>query len=718
MKHRRFPALFLSLILTFSLAAPAWALEPPVSQPPAEAGEETVYLSLDEFIEKYIEEHSEYYEAFDADAYFAQNYDWCTKEEYMNVMGLDSEEDFKQVMWKRYASYEIYQDDELYQELCEAYDAYILEVYEQRHPGELDSLTTEDLLARQGYTDTLTPAQQYMKDHGLESEDEVRPSLLVAYASKQLDAEEKHVRFLSYQKAYSDKWAEFDADTYFIGNYYGEDTDLQYFESYKASYMEWEGLLTEEDFTEDMFIKYVENNRWLWEMENGKLDQTYVPEPSLVVNGQTYAGNSFTLVDGTSYLASDELSAILGATLETSDGDPAPIRAAAEAAGWDVVWNEYHRQVILLDREKLMTGYIIPYTWEYVPCDFSGYAELTGRLNAAQPGEGRSLRTKASYDVALTLMDSLDGDKTYHFGLDGEMLSRDRVYNLDLTLDLAGLRELLGEALLEDLLSSLSPVDRETLLENLGALRFRAIWDQGEGNLAWNLPILSLLEPSFDPETWFVQNTDPDSLSDMETMTLSDPGALNELLYTILLEECAANDSRWSDGETIYQSFLASKMVLNALAGDVAITRSGDDLVWDLASGMTSLWETVYSFGYYDELPALTDLFREFTCRLTVATDGTTTAEVSIRPDMEAIAQASASEWDSPMETAVTAFLLNMVDFRYTAQGQSKGGTGTAHMEFQLKNQFKLAVDVKSEARGSDDLPLTQPPEDSPVQGL
>ena len=62
--------------------------------------------------------------------------------------------------------------------------------YAAAHPGELEALTTEQLLQWQGYTETLTPAQQFMEDWALDSEDEIRLNLLWDYVYDRGEVEE------------------------------------------------------------------------------------------------------------------------------------------------------------------------------------------------------------------------------------------------------------------------------------------------------------------------------------------------------------------------------------------------------------------------------------------------------------------------------------------------------------------------------------------------
>lgn len=717
---KRILSLALALSLAVSLVIPAYAVEDAteadlpevVTDGEAEAAPEDgiIYLDMDDFAPYYIEKHPELHDAFDADAWFAEEYTWCTKEEYMGYMNLKTEEEFRQRMWERFVSYWWYSDSALVQEISDAHDAYLLEVYEALHPGELDGLTTEELLARKGYTETLTPTQQFMKDRYLDSEDQVRPSLIASYVWSQLKIEQRHAQFLSYQETYPDRWAEFDADAYFAKNVFSDldmdDTD--FFEDYKESYMEWEDLATEEAFVEEMFLQYVEGNRWLWDADTDPWYQPQVRQPSLVINGSRYTGEDFYIEDGVSYLDGATLNELLGT--EQAEG-PVALRAAAQAAGWDVVWNETLSQVNLLNREKLTHGVLVPGYGPslYVEYDFSYMDTALERLMAAgSVGNGKSLRSTQETKVTLTLMDSLDGDKTYDFGMTLSQLTHDGLFNWDLTLDLADLKELLGEDLLDQMMSDMTKPNRQTLVDNLGTLRGRVIWNMEEETLYWNLPILSLVDESLDPEDWYSQYLP------VSEGTVDLTGGVGAMVYASLLENCAT--SSWSDGQECYQEFARNMVMANTLFGADTFTWEGEELIWSfpvealntLLNGATS-----YMGGRGDM-----SLFKEFDCSLTLGADGSVSMQAVIRPDMEGIARMSGSSWYSAEEIALMAWALGLMDFRFTAEAQSKDGSGTAHMEFHWKNQMKLTVDSEAVTQATDDLPLSAPPQGSTVQEL
>ncbi|MDE6107587.1 MAG: hypothetical protein K2F83_02795 [Oscillospiraceae bacterium] len=735
---KRILSLTLALSLAVSLCAPAFAAEeendenyytvnvedlldeavdPDLleqiigTQMEEETASQTGYLSWYEFILRYLEEERpEIRENFDADAFFAEEYPWWEKEEYMELYEYE-EEDFEAAMWEEWVSYRLEDEDEaLAREIDAAYQTYLLETYEVRHPGELEGLSTEDLLKWQGYYD-LTAEAWYMQNKDLSTVEEVRPALLQDYVTGRLEVERTHAGFLAYQARYPEKWAEFDADAYFEDSYFA-----QYFDS-KETYMSRYALRTEEEFAEAMFVQYVNENLWKWLYEGGNQgSQTGTSLPSLVINGEYYRGEDFVLEDGVSYLDGATLSELLGTDYEEG---PVSIRAAAQAAGWDVVWNEWNSQVILLDREKLTHGVIVPGYGEYVEYDFSTMsAFLNGLLAAGNVETGKTLKTAQTGKISLTLMDSLDGDKTYDFGMTMGQLSGDGLFNCDLTLDLADLMELFGEDVLDQMMAGLTKPMRQLMTEYLGSLKGRLIWNREEETLYVNLPVLALLDESLDPETWYSWEIPVESgdAEELETLLEADWN-LGELIYQNLLDSCATTTSRWRDGADYYRDFVEIMGVAHTLFGAHAFTREGDALTWSVTDEMLDSIGSVLA-GSYDEEFSLRSLFREFTYTMTLEEDGSLSSRVVLRPDMKAIAQYEAGAWDSPVETAMKAWQLGLGDFRYEGTAQSKDGNGALHMEIHWKNQMKLTVDSETVTEETDTQPLSAPPRGSTVESL
>ena len=285
-KLSKLTALLLSLTMALTLALPAWAIEdtPPLLISPAPA-DSAGYLDWDDFLYQYLEEHPEHYEAFDADAWFTSNYGgWYTKEDFMAIYELADEAAFKAYIWEEYLEYLYDDSDPLYQEISAAYDTYIIEIYEARHPGELDSISTEFLLTDLGYTQTLTPMDQFMEDWEITDPAQARPTLLSIYAKGRLWAEKTHFIFLSCQEQYPEQWASFDADAWLTQEY-------PYYD--KTEYMSIYDISSEEQFREVMFLDYVERESWKWDLDSPGSNS----DITLTVNGEESEA-AVTLIDG------------------------------------------------------------------------------------------------------------------------------------------------------------------------------------------------------------------------------------------------------------------------------------------------------------------------------------------------------------------------------------------------------------------------------------
>lgn len=681
-KFSKLTALILSLVIALSLALPTWALEYTVpslliSPDTAENGS---YLSWDEFLHKYTEEdHPELYENFDADAWFAKQFPWEDKEEFLQYMGPESETMFKEYMWISYLNqlsgyFEDYADDPLYQAIDAAYDAYLIETYEARHPGELSKLKTEVLLANQGYTKTLTPIQQFMEDNGLSDQAEVRPSLLSDYALSRLNVEDAHVTALAYQELYPEQWAEFDADAWFA-------EEFSYWNS-KKDYTDYYYLITEEEFREDMFIDYVWSESWKWSLSWGDSTQTV----TLAVNGETVEAE-ITLEGGSTYTDAATLNAILGTQLT---GDRIPIRQTAKAAGWDVVWNPYCKQVALYHKDSLPQG------------DYTQFDTLMNRLlSTIKTEKGQSYKTTQTIDLKLTAFNSLDGDKTYTARITAELLQKDNLYELTVTVNAADLLRLLPKQFQELFQAQLGIQDLSRLLRSC---KFTMLLNGETGMLYFNAPFLNLVDSSISADTWYSTEVGMDAL-------FLEQGSLewntNDFLYQTLLDNSAA--SYWS-GYFAYPSYIQTQEMLGRLFGPQNFTEQGGTLTWSLnaQSLQNLLWQ---------EDEEIASLFKEFEVKLSVNRNGKMTSDAVLRLDMDALAALITPVYDASdsLYIAFTAWMLNRLDFRMEshASGTAERSSGTAL--FHWKNQFKLELSTTSSRQKVTATPNAAPPEDAEI---
>lgn len=687
MKTKRFLPLLLGLALTVSLAVPALAVKE------MNEAADTGFLDRYEFIDQYIANYPAA-EEFDDEAWYweyeAWDLDYMTKEEYMEWMEL-SEEEFRMKMWQSYV-WEM--GLPIYDEAEAAYDLYVVEYYQATHPGELESLSTDDLLAQAGYRETLTPMEQFMKDWDLDSEDQVRSALLCTYATGRLNVEQTHANFLAYQEEYPEKWTEFDAEVYFEEQYAasiwnGYDSKEEYMDSWN--------LFTEEEFVEAMFAEYVENNRWDWDNSWYWDGQNYERLITLYANGELIDAD-VTAADGVTYVAPSVLNEILGT--HYSGIDPIPLRTAAEAAGWDVVWNSYRRQVVMLDREKLLAGVIVPgYGW--VEENLSGLDRLVEKARTASSLEpGKNYQTAGTVDITYTAFNSLDGDETYTAQLKVETLSRDNVMEMSLQMDLADLLRLVPDRLLKEVRMELpkSAKDLKTLLNGLAV---NLIWNGETGMLYVNAPIAALVDstPGVDGDTWYAFDLS-EYLTELKTGTFH----TDRTLYERLLEKSGTG---WSGADVAYSNWINEKAALHALFGPHAVTEKGGSLTWKLdGEAFTAALSAAAASGNWDN----DALFKECGVELTIGPKGDVSLDMAFRPDMEGITAAIYDNSGYGYYGFLTGGLLGMADFRYAAKGQSSAKGSGMTLELHWKNSFKLALNMDTTRREVKTAPRTTPP--------
>ena len=679
-KLSKLTALLLSLTMTLTLALPAWAIEdtPPLLISPAPA-DSAGYLDWDDFLYQYLEEHPEHYESFDADAWFTSNYgSWYTKEDFIAIYELADEAAFKAYIWEEYLEYLYDDSDPLYQEISAAYDTYIIEIYEARHPGELDSISTEFLLTDLGYTQTLTPMDQFMEDWEITDPAQARPTLLSIYAKDRLWAEKTHFIFLSCQEQYPEQWASFDADAWFAQEY-------TYYD--KTEYMSIYGISSEEQFREEMFVDYVDSESWKWDLDYPGSNS----DITLMVNGEE-SETAVTLVDGVSCASADSLNAILGTQL---NGDQISIRQAAQEAGWDVIWNSADRVVYLYRQADLPQG------------DFSKFDALMNRLLAAAKTEkGQSYKTTETIDLKFTAFNTLDGDKTHTAQLTVELVQRDALYEVTATLDAAGLMPLIPKASL-NLLDAQFIKDLTTLMRGC---KFTLLLNGETGDLYINAPLLALLDSTYKENTWLHASlgTDLAQLLDLENLEWN----TNDLLYQELLDG-AAQDSMYLSYFAYYR-YLATQEMLSALMGPQNFTEKNGTLTWTL--NVQSLKNLLDEED--EELAAqIASIFKEYSVTLSADKNGKMTSDMALRLDMDALASLIAqSGWGSnPLSAALISWMTNLFDFRVESHASGTADKSSSSSTFHWKNQFKLEMSGTSARQKTSNAPKSAPPEGAEI---
>lgn len=767
MKKHRISASLLSLALAASLCAPAWAAETPTPEEETalaekyalEAPVEGTYLvngqevftlpegadpadyltvnvedlmaagidpslletSLAEesfdgegFIAQYTADHPEEYAAFDPHAYWQQGYSdgWDSEEEYIQDMiqyGVYAdEEDFAKDMWEVCVCSTPEYDAAVAAWQAQR-DAERVEAYRAAHPGELEALSTADLLAWEGYID---PMAGYMADNGFATEAEAVQSLLLGYIERRETTARRRAAALAYQQAYPEKWAAFDADAYIAERYW-------YYDG-KEELMEYYDLGDEQELTDFLFTRFVEENQW-------PDHEGY--DPSLVVNGEV---RSYDLVieNGVSYTDAATLNDILGTSLT---GDKVAIRAAAEGAGWGVTWNPSRSQVVLLDREMLLKGLTAQVTEEELAQaetlgidvdallksqDFTNFDAMMNKvLSAADYDRSKTYQMTETGTITLTAFNSLDGDETVKATVKSETVMKGKVIEQTFTLSAGELVKLLSDETLQAIQAQLPKHSAGDLKTLLTGVQVRIILNGETGEMFLNAPILAKLDRNFTEDTWL--RADMGDGLDMTWSVLDSFAAgewdTAELLYNVLLESSARDEY---GAVSAYGSYAGARGMLGALVGGDRVKARNGGYTWTLdAQFIDDMLNTVAGYmGASGIGLELDSLFKEFEITLTVDKNGDQTSDMVLRPDMDAIAGLISQLDDGDgAETAAMTWALNLFDFRMESHAQGTANRSQSTVQLHWKNQFKVEAESQNRRVEAKNGPLETPPETAKI---
>ena len=695
MKAKRLLSLMLSLTLAVSLTTPALAMEAPA----VSAEELTTTLSdyydpfTLEFAQQYKLDHPEEYAAFDADAWFAQEWDFYdSKAEYLADYGL-TEELFREDMWVEYTTH-----TEEYDAAWETWQAQqatqVIEAYRSDHPGELEGLDLALLLERKGYRE---PLQAYMDDMGIATEEAARSQLLLEYVESRTLAQERHAQAETYRSADPASWGSFDADAYLAENYRWYTK-----EEFMAS---WRGpFYTDEELADYLYIEFMEGKNDPWDRR----------DLTLVVNGQTNYNAVVTEENWVTYTDAATLNAILGT--QYPDGESVSIREAATAAGWDVVWNATGSEVVLLDRERLRSGNIYPQDLDIPAPDFTAFDGLMNRLlSDGSYDADKTYRVDQTQKLTFTALNSLDGDETATATLTGRITLSAAALEAEYTLSCAQLLELLSpqvQAQLEGALPKFKREDVKSLL-TAGKLTLRA--DLKTGDTYLHAPILGLLDDSFAGDTWVHTQADFSQALALLDMAREGSWDTKAFLYDTLL---ASSNHSWS-AQSAYLSFQQSYSMLSALTGPHFLTEKNGVYTWTLNGDALALLGSSVAGYMAQEDQDFGKFFKEFNVTLRVDKNAQVTLDMAIRPDMDALGAYIAAEASyggtDPAQTALITWVMNLLDFRAAAHASGDNHSMTEESSFHWKNQFKATVDSKTTRRTTDAAPSALPPKEANI---
>lgn len=571
------------------------------------------------------------------------------------------------------------------------------EEYEAAHPEEFENLDPDALLAGWGYVER-TPAEWFLAYEG-EYGETLEEAVWRTYVGKRIKVEYNCAQAEEYRAKYPKEWAKFDADSYFESEWLGYSGDSL---PDKAAYMARYNVLTEEEFVDDMFVMYVDDNRYTVGFEQ---DEYEMPEPTLTltVNGVS-TDVEVTAGEGVTYADADALRQLLGP--EAVPGDKVgllPIRTTAEAAGWDVVWYGGgwwyggEREVQLWDK----ASYEAYLAEEFGPVnDFFAKAMKTSgsTLFSETPTAAHETVT-----ADLTRFSTLDGDETFRLTFDVDAVMGGGVLDVTVTFDVTELLKLFPADALESL-TQMGGFSVTQLRQFLKAGVMEFIIDYNTGDIAYNIPLLALVDESL--AGWQTE-TVSDLVGVGETMMGLDEMA--DLSLTSTLYAQMINSASYGGAEYALDEYEQTVGLLSTFAGKDRFTIQGNKTTYSITTqAMNEALSALINADADDDseldrvAQPVYSIFKAFDITYTLDEVGNVTASLHIRPDTDGIAAAVAKAYESsyysydPTASGVMGVVMNWLlkgwDMDMTASSQGSAARSTGRVDVHWNNVGKLSV--------------------------
>lgn len=510
----------------------------------------------------------------------------------------------------------------------------------------------------------------------------------------------------AWEASMADEIAAFDADDYWNS---GECWQAEYYDSKEAFMKSWL-LETEKDF-QDCLLENWLDDQWLdyWmgqeaERTRTKLggvagqvgvmvDGTYVQFPDAVpevVNGRTMVPCRQVLeaFGGTvTYENGEAVCRLEGVTLRFQDSrDTAvmtladgtettvqmdvpcyykngrtyiPVRFFAEALGCDVLWDQTYDTAVILRRDKVTAELD------------SRFTVLNRFLSAMQSGgAGDHYKTVAKLEGDLTMLDSINGDKCYHFGIDTELLASGTTVNFTAKLKLGDWAKLMAAA------GMLNDKDMTQMAASLKDARLEVIYDGAGGMLYMKIPGLSRLTyGTYADGSWLAVPTT--SLKELESANISTMGGA--------LYENKLTSARSGDPVLLYGDMMDAADDLAAYLGDDCFQSSGG---YSVLRYDKEDYEAALAAQGGQEYAQWASEFEKLDLELKIARSGDATFRVL------------AQNKDSGYGNVV------LID----ASGSISAARVNMKLLLRLKNQFDLELRYTAASSATSAQPVTAPP--------
>lgn len=695
-------SLFLALTLVLTLGAPALAVgktaeadQPTWQQMGYQSLEELLkesdYTETDYYrwnatpaeaeawVEAYVATHPEEAAAFDAETYFAGVCgDTVTKADYMEAFGMADEDAFRKEMRHKWVV-------EQYQR---AEDQAVITAYTAAHPDEVAVFDAEAYFAA-NYMDYFETKEELMDSWGIQTSEDFRDQILLRYIEAQNAVAEAKTLWVATVAAEPEFTAQFLAEVEHWTQDYWYATSL-------GEYMENHGHTAVEQAYNELYYSWKSDYEYAQQAKAER--DAYLAglggtpgQLNVMVNDKCISfgpAKPKLGADGALLAPAQDLAKALGIMVKGDAEGYAPVRATAENAGWDVLWDDEYQTAALLNR----TGIISEIDAKFTQLD-TLYVKL---LDLVKREEGQSYQINETLSFNLAAFDSLDGDKTYTAGVKGTSTVKDGAVSASLTLDVAGLVRQLSPELRSAITASLpKKISPATLLELLGGIKVDVILSPEDG-LYIHAPILAQFVEGVDADSWLYFESPSFYYGDEEAADTTEaaPASLNigSMLY-------AGHIDGYYNQIGTYSDMMDSVDELAAFLGNDRFAVSGDDISYKLDTKTVNAAVAKATEDSYTG--AMTNLFRTADVGVTLS-GGKLSFKAEVRPNTEGMA---IEYGDGGPGTVLTAWLASLVDFRFKSSGTATATGSNMTMELHWKNQFKATVNYTSTTQKTNTAP-------------
>lgn len=627
-------SLALALALTLSLAAPALAAE---AQTPI--WQEAGYVSLDALLKDFTYTEAEYYASLAAPH---EQKTWIAAWLAAHPGGADSFDA----------------------------DAYFAAAY-SGYDGKADYMSTFGLDTEEAFYNDLLCAWIYDSELTAQSQS--------AWAAVQAQQPERTALFLSQLDAYIDETLGYSSmEALMADGFYFSSPE----EVYLSLFEDW-------------------NDQWQQEQEAAAARNALiaslggVPGQINVMVGRrclSFGARAPKLVDGALSVPADLLEKTLGTPVKGDAEGYAPLRSTAEAAGWDVLWDQEHQTALLLDKKAFIAQLDKNYT--------QLNSLLTRLLDAVKAEAGQSYRTQGEVDISFTLFDSLDGDKTYDLHFQGELYHKDGALSGKLTMDLSSLMGLVTADQVKQVFGEGLSLSKLTGL--LKACTVEFILNPETEMLYVKMPMLAQLMSDKVPQLGQWISIPMAGYGDL--LDQPDPAALS--VGSVVYDQAYRDaDSYWSDGAIYFYTVLDRlTQSYTAVVGNSRFTEQNGALTYRMDTKTANdLWKQMQlaeGSWYGDTVP---DLFRSCDITLSVGQSGKITAKADVR-----LNSATVPLTDLYLPTGTGDFQLRL-DATRTTEHLKTG------LELHWQNRFTLTLTETDAFQKTDTAPLSAPPQGAEV---